>query len=168
MLQPLSEYLFTGRFALAVRLGGICYVYYINSCPSVQARRAFCCAFPAFLLPMAREQTARRGCARSGALGLPGAGHGLAACLGVSTRSLSGVLCVVYSSATILWNSHMGYAPAMLISLSWNTRKLRYPGPACSCHALPKCSLIGVSEWTFPEVRISRWSYKESELTISN
>ena len=38
-------------------------------------------------------------------LGLPGADHGLAACLGVSTRSLSGVLCVVYSSAGILRNS---------------------------------------------------------------
>ena len=82
------------------------------------SRRAFCCAFPAFLLPIAREQTARRGFARSGALGLPGAGHGLAACLGVSTRSLSGVLCVGYSSAGILRNSLMGYAPVMLISLS--------------------------------------------------
>ena len=29
--------------------------YYINSRPSVQARRAFCCAFPAFLLPMAQK-----------------------------------------------------------------------------------------------------------------
>ena len=47
----------------------------------------------------------------------------LRACLGVSTRSLSGVLCVVYSSARILRNSLMGYAPVMLISLSWNTRK---------------------------------------------
>ena len=45
------------------------------------------------------------------------------ACLGVSTRCLSGVLCVVYSSARILRNSLMGYAPVMLISLSWNTRK---------------------------------------------
>ena len=39
----------------------------------------------------------------------------------------------------------MGYAPVMLISLSWNTRKQRYPGPACACHALPKSSLVGVS-----------------------
>ena len=47
----------------------------------------------------------------------------LRACPGVSTRRLSGVLCVVYSSARILRNSLMGYAPVMLISLSWNTRK---------------------------------------------
>ena len=47
----------------------------------------------------------------------------LRACLGVSTRCLRGVLCVVYSSARILRNSLMGYAPVMLISLSWNTRK---------------------------------------------
>ena len=47
----------------------------------------------------------------------------LRACLGVSTRCLSGVLRVVYSSARILRNSLMGYAPVMLISLSWNTRK---------------------------------------------
>ena len=33
------------------------------------------------------------------------------------------VLCVSYSSARILRNSLMGYAPVMLISLSWNTRK---------------------------------------------
>ena len=32
---------------------------------------------------MAQKQAARGGFARSGALGLPGAGHGLAACLGV-------------------------------------------------------------------------------------
>ena len=31
--------------------------------------------------------------------------------------------CVVYSSARILRNSLMGYAPVMLIFLSWNTRK---------------------------------------------
>ena len=54
-----------------------------------------------------------RGFARSGALGLPGAGHVVQ----------SGVLCVGYSSARILRNSLMGYAPIMLISLSWNTRK---------------------------------------------
>ena len=57
--------------------------HYINPRPSVQAWMAFCCAFPAFLLPMAREQTARRGFARSGGLGLPGAGHGLQASPGV-------------------------------------------------------------------------------------
>ena len=72
---------------------------------------------------MAQNRAARGGFARSGALGLPGAGHGLAACPGVSTRSLSGVLYVGYSSAGILRNSLMGYAPVMLISLSWNTRK---------------------------------------------
>ncbi len=66
-----------------------CYVNYINSRPSVQAWRAFCCEFPAFLLQMAQKQAARGGFARCGALGLPGAGHGL----------LSGVLCVGYSSA---------------------------------------------------------------------
>lgn len=37
MLQPLSEYLFTGRFALAVGLGGFVTRHYINSCLSVQA-----------------------------------------------------------------------------------------------------------------------------------
>ena len=47
----------------------------------------------------------------------------LRACLGVSTRRLSGVLCVGYSLARIVRNSLMGYAPVMLISLSWNTRK---------------------------------------------
>ena len=47
----------------------------------------------------------------------------LRACLGVSTRCLSRVLCVGYSSARILRNSLMGYAPVILISLSWNTRK---------------------------------------------
>ena len=80
--------------------------YYINSHPSVQAWQEFFCVFPAFLLPMAQKQTAGGGFARSRALGLPGAGHGLglAACLGVSTRSLSGVLRVVYSSARILRN----------------------------------------------------------------
>ena len=87
--------------------------HYINFHPSVQARRAFCCAFPAFLLPMAGKQAVRGGFARSGAPGLLGAGHGLA----------GGVLCVGYSSAGILRNSLMGYVPAMLISLSWNTRK---------------------------------------------
>ena len=35
----------------------ICYVHYINSCPSVQARRALCCEFPAFLLPVAQKQS---------------------------------------------------------------------------------------------------------------
>ena len=60
-----------------------------------------------------KNRAKSRGFARSGALGLPGAGHGLA----------GGVLCVVYSSARILRNSLMGYAPVMLISLSWNTRK---------------------------------------------
>ena len=29
--------------------------HYINSCPSVQARRACCSAFPAFLLPLAQK-----------------------------------------------------------------------------------------------------------------
>ena len=87
--------------------------HYINFRPSVQARRAFCCAFPAFLLPMAQKRAARGGFARSGALGLPGAGHVVQ----------SGVLCVVYSSARILRNSLMGYAPVIRISLSWNTRK---------------------------------------------
>ncbi len=38
-------------------------------------------------------------------------------------RSLRGVLCVVFSSTGILRNSLMGYAPTMLISLSWNTWK---------------------------------------------
>ena len=47
-----------------------------------------------------------------------GAGHGLAACLGVSTRRLSGVLCVGYSSDGILRCSIMRYAPVMLISLT--------------------------------------------------
>ena len=117
----------------------------INFRPSVQARQAFCCELPAFCRHWHKKRAARGGFARSGALGLTGAGHGLAACLGVSTRSLSGVLCVGYSSARILRNSLMGYAPVMLISLSWNTRKWRYPGPACACHALPKCSLASVS-----------------------
>ena len=47
----------------------------------------------------------------------------LRACPGVSTRCLSGILCVGYSSVRILRNSLMGYAPVILISLSWNTRK---------------------------------------------
>ena len=56
---------------------------YINSRPSVQAWMAFCCEFPAILLPMGKNRAKSRGFARSGALGLPGAGHGLAACPGV-------------------------------------------------------------------------------------
>jgi len=69
--------------------------------------------YSAFLLQMAQKQAARGGFAQSGALGLPGAGHVVQ----------SAVLCVGYSSAGILKNSLMGYAPVMLISLSWNTRK---------------------------------------------
>ena len=42
-------------------------MYYINPRPTVQARRAFCCEFPAFLLQMAQKQAARGGFARSGA-----------------------------------------------------------------------------------------------------
>ena len=42
----------------------------------------FCCRWR-------KKRAARGGFARSGALGLPGAGHGLAACLGVSTRCLT-------------------------------------------------------------------------------
>ena len=61
----------------------------------------------------AKTEAARGGFTFAGALGLPGAGHGLA----------GGFLFVVYSSARILRNSLMGYAPVMLISLSWNTRK---------------------------------------------
>ena len=33
------------------------------------------------------------------------------------------VLCVGYSSARILRNSLMGYAPSVLMSLSWNTKR---------------------------------------------
>ena len=66
-----------------------------------------------FVADGGKKRAARGGFARSGALGLPGAGHVVQ----------SGVLCVGYSSARILRNSLMGYAPVMLISLSWNTRK---------------------------------------------
>ena len=38
--------------------------YYINTRPSVQAWRAFCCAFPAFLLPVA-QKTGSKGRIRS-------------------------------------------------------------------------------------------------------
>ena len=61
-----------------------------------------------------RKNTSKsQGSSAGGALGLLGAGHDLA----------GGVLCVVYSSARILRNSLMGYAPVLLISLSWNTRR---------------------------------------------
>ena len=61
----------------------------------------------------AKTEPASLGCPAAGALGQPGAGHVVQ----------SGVLCVGYSSASILRNLLMGYAPVMLISLSWNTRK---------------------------------------------
>jgi len=82
----------------------------------------FVASFLHFVADGGKKRAARGGCARSGALGQPGAGHVVQ----------SGVLYVGYSSAGILRNSLMGYAPVMLISLSWNTRKYRYPGPACA------------------------------------
>ena len=39
--------------------------HYINSRPSVQVRRAFCCAFPSFLLPMAQKMGSKpRSCSK--------------------------------------------------------------------------------------------------------
>ena len=36
-----------------------CFSHYVNSRPSVQSWMAFCCAFPAFLLPMAQKQSCK-------------------------------------------------------------------------------------------------------------
>ena len=63
-----------------------------------RSRRAFCYAFPAFCCRWSKNRSARRRFARSGGLGLPGAGHVVQ----------SGVLYVGYSSARILRNSLMG------------------------------------------------------------
>ena len=57
MLQPLSEYLFTGLFALAVGLGGDLLRGLYQFPPLCSSAAAFCCAFPAILLPMARKQS---------------------------------------------------------------------------------------------------------------
>lgn len=72
MLQPLSEYLFTGRFALAVGLGDLLRVLYQFPplCSSVEGilLRVSCI----FVADGAENRAKSRGFARSGALGLPG------------------------------------------------------------------------------------------------
>ena len=65
--------------------------HYINSRPLFKRGGHFVASFLHFCCRWRKKRAARGGFARSGALGLPGAGHGLA----------GGVLCVGYSSIGI-------------------------------------------------------------------
>ena len=87
-----------------------CQSFGIISIPALLFKRGghFVARFLHFCCRWREKRTARGGFARSGALGLPRAGHVVQ----------SGVLCVGYSSDGILRRSIMGYAAVLLISLT--------------------------------------------------